>query len=136
MSKVKNTKVLLFIIIRIQNLTLAIYQNENKTLPWLKIPHPMATGGIMYCYTSHVSGMMETAQTHIWTSSRYRDQSLHLTKPKLSLSRIAMQFQSLEVFEIMKKFLLQKVMVTNLQKLPSEGPPMCQRYGPAHGNGQ
>ena len=119
MQKITKTNVLLLILI-LQIIVLARGQNENNTIAGTKPSHPIATGGILYQDTTHVNGMTDTAQIFFRTNTRYRDHSLHLTKPNLKMARHC----EVSTFGIkqgtLQISLPQKVLVTNSQNYPQQ----------------
>jgi hypothetical protein len=112
MQKITKTYVLLLIVI-LQIIVLATGQNENNIIAGTKHPHPIATGGILYQDSTHVNGMTDTAQIFFRSNTRYRDHSLHLTKPSLKRAK-HYEVSTVGIkHEILQIPLLQKVLVTN-----------------------
>ncbi len=116
MPKVANTQILLFILI-IKNLSLTTCQNETHPLPPLEISIPIATGEKRYQNLPNINGMMDTAQIQTRPATRYREISLHLTKPNLAQAKFLGPSTNSEINGSWQISILQKVLVANSSKL-------------------
>ena len=116
MPKVANKQILLFIAI-IKLLYLIVCQNEIHTLPLQEFPLPIATGEKRYQNPPNINGMMDTAQIQTRPATRYREISLHLTKPNLAQAKFLGQSTNSEIHGCWQISILQKVLVANSSKL-------------------